>query len=76
MYVHGSPARHGEMLIVCGCHDVQYLNKPAWDPLIPDPLPEPHYRPYTLVIDLDDMLIHSSWDVSWIHFLRPRFYRH
>jgi len=43
---------------------LQYLNKPAWDPLIPDPLPEPHYRPYTLVIDLDDMLIHSSWDVS------------
>lgn len=32
--------------------------------MIPDPLPEPHYRPYTLVIDLDDMLIHSSWDVS------------
>ena len=42
---------------------LQYLNKPAWEPLIPPPLPEPHGRPYTLVIDLDDMLVHSSWDV-------------
>jgi hypothetical protein len=42
----------------------QYLNKPAWDPLLPAPLPEPHYRPYTLVIDLEDMLTHDTWDVS------------
>lgn len=42
----------------------QYLNKPAWDPLLPPPLPEPHYKHYTLVIDLDDLLIHSVWDVS------------
>lgn len=41
----------------------QYLNKPAWDPLLPPPLPEPHYRPYTLVIDLEDMLTHDKWDV-------------
>lgn len=43
---------------------IQYLNKPAWEPLIPPPLPEPHFRPYTLVVDLDDLLVHSSWDVS------------
>lgn len=42
---------------------LQYLNKPAWDPLLPPPLPEPHYRPYTLVIDLEDMLTHDNWDV-------------
>lgn len=42
---------------------MQYLNKPAWDPLLPPPLPEPHFRPYTLVLDLDDLLVHSSWDV-------------
>ncbi|GAA5901738.1 protein translocase subunit TIM50 [Sporobolomyces salmoneus] len=56
-----------------GADQLDYLNKPAWDPLIPDPLPEPHYRPYTLVIDLDDMLIHSSWDIEhgWRTAKRP-----
>ncbi|KAH9445200.1 hypothetical protein MJO28_005386 [Puccinia striiformis f. sp. tritici] len=39
-----------------------YFNKPAWNPLLPAPLPEPHGRPYTLLIDLDDLLVHSSWD--------------
>ncbi|KAI5475945.1 hypothetical protein MNV49_000552 [Pseudohyphozyma bogoriensis] len=43
---------------------LDYLNKPAWDPLLPPPLPEPHFRPYTLVIDLDDLLVHSSWDLE------------
>jgi len=52
---------------------VQYLNKPAWDPLLPPPLPEPYYRPYTLVIDLDDMLIHSAWTTEhgWRTAKRP-----
>ncbi|GAA5936862.1 protein translocase subunit TIM50 [Sporobolomyces koalae] len=56
-----------------GADQLDYLNKPAWDPLIPDPLPEPHYRPYTLVVDLDDMLIHSSWDIDhgWRTAKRP-----
>ncbi|GAA6009909.1 hypothetical protein JCM11491_000863 [Sporobolomyces phaffii] len=56
-----------------GADQLDYLNKPAWDPLIPDPLPEPHYRPYTLVVDLDDMLIHSSWDIEngWRTAKRP-----
>jgi len=39
-----------------------YFNKPAWNPLLPPPLPEPHGRPYTLLVDLDDLLVHSSWD--------------
>ncbi|KAA1066959.1 mitochondrial inner membrane protein required for protein import [Puccinia graminis f. sp. tritici] len=39
-----------------------YFNKPAWNPLLPAPLPEPHGRPYTLLVDLDDLLVHSSWD--------------
>lgn len=39
-----------------------YFNKPAWNPILPPPLPEPHGRPYTLLVDLDDMLIHSGWD--------------
>lgn len=35
-----------------------------WDKLLPDPLPEPYQRPFTLVINLDDTLVHSTWDVS------------
>ncbi|SCV72627.1 BQ2448_4164 [Microbotryum intermedium] len=52
---------------------LDYYNKPAWDPLLPPPLPEPHYRPYTLVIDLDDMLIHPIWDTKhgWRTAKRP-----
>ncbi|KDE03470.1 hypothetical protein MVLG_06032 [Microbotryum lychnidis-dioicae p1A1 Lamole] len=52
---------------------LDYYNKPAWDPLLPRPLPEPHYRPYTLVIDLDDMLIHPIWDTKhgWRTAKRP-----
>ncbi len=41
---------------------VDYYNEPAFEKLLPDPLPEPYHRPYTLVLDLDDLLIHSSWD--------------
>lgn len=39
-----------------------HFNKPAWNPLLPPPLPEPHGRPYTLLVDLDDLLVHSTWD--------------
>ncbi|KAJ9117231.1 hypothetical protein QFC20_000376 [Naganishia adeliensis] len=39
-----------------------YFNKPAFDKLLPDPLPAPHQRPYTLLVDLDGMLVASSWD--------------
>ncbi|KAK8844795.1 hypothetical protein IAR55_006645 [Kwoniella newhampshirensis] len=39
-----------------------YFNKPAFKTLLPDPLPPPHQRPYTLVIDLEGLLVHSSWD--------------
>lgn len=41
----------------------QYFNKPAFDKLLPDPLPAPHQRPYTLLVDLDGMFVASSWDV-------------
>lgn len=43
---------------------MDYFNKPAWDPLLPDLLPPPHQKPYTLVLSLDDLLVHSVWDVS------------
>lgn len=38
------------------------FSKPAFEVLLPDPLPPPHQRPYTLLVDLEDMLVHSSWD--------------
>ncbi|KAG0265793.1 mitochondrial inner membrane protein required for protein import [Actinomortierella ambigua] len=41
---------------------VDKFSNPMWEKLLPDPLPAPYQQPYTLVINLDDMLIHSSWD--------------
>ena len=38
-----------------------YLTEPIFDELLPDPLPEPYGRPFTLVLGLDDVLIHSEW---------------
>ncbi|EGG08043.1 uncharacterized protein MELLADRAFT_47924 [Melampsora larici-populina 98AG31] len=50
-----------------------YFNKPAWNPILPPPLPEPHGRPYTLLVDLDDMLVHSGWsrEHGWRTAKRP-----
>ncbi|KAJ1979888.1 mitochondrial inner membrane protein required for protein import [Dimargaris xerosporica] len=50
----------------------QFTN-PAWDHLLPEPLPELYQRPYTLLINLDETLIHSSWDVDngWRVAKRP-----
>lgn len=39
-----------------------YFSKPAFKHLLPDPLPPPHQRPYTLLVDLEDLLVHSEWD--------------
>ncbi|KAF9392115.1 mitochondrial inner membrane protein required for protein import [Podila verticillata] len=38
------------------------IAEPIWDKLLPDPLPAPYQQPYTLVINLDNTLIHSTWD--------------
>ena len=45
-----------------------YFNKPAFKVLLPDPLPPPHQRPYTLCVDLEGLLVSSSWDVSGIMY--------
>jgi len=52
---------------------LDYFNKPAFEKLLPDPLPAPHQRPYTLLIDLEGFLVHSSWDraTGWRTAKRP-----
>lgn len=49
------------------------LQAPAWEKLLPDPLPFPYQRPYTLILDLDDLLIHSEWSRAhaWRTAKRP-----
>ncbi|TFK68476.1 NIF-domain-containing protein [Pluteus cervinus] len=39
-----------------------YFHKPAWPELLPPPYPPPHQKPYTLILELDDLLIGSTWD--------------
>ncbi|KAJ1509351.1 mitochondrial inner membrane protein required for protein import [Coelomomyces lativittatus] len=39
-----------------------YYQAPAYDRLLPDPLPYGYQKPYTLVINMNEMLIASSWD--------------
>lgn len=52
---------------------VAYYTEPAFEKLLPDPLPEPYQRRYTLVLDLDDLLITSSWsrEHGWRTAKRP-----
>ncbi|KAJ1555983.1 mitochondrial inner membrane protein required for protein import [Cladochytrium tenue] len=41
--------------------------------LLPDPLPEPYQRPYTLCLELNDNLVHLVWDAEhgWRVSARP-----
>lgn len=49
------------------------LQEPVSAKLLPDPLPEPYQCPYTLVLSLDDLLVHSEWDTEhgWKIAKRP-----
>ncbi|AOA62535.1 TIM23 complex subunit [Komagataella phaffii CBS 7435] len=50
-----------------------FFTEPAFDDLLPPPPPEPYRRPLTLVLTLDDLLIHSDWNpkTGWKTAKRP-----
>lgn len=52
-----------------------FFSKPAWDELLPPPAPptSPYYRPYTLLLSLDDLLVTSTWEreAGWRTAKRP-----
>lgn len=39
-----------------------FFSEPVFEKLLPPPAPEAYRRPLTLVLTLDDLLIHSLWD--------------
>lgn len=42
--------------------------EPTSPKLLPDPLREPYYQPpYTLVLELTDVLLHPEWSVRTSH---------
>ncbi|CCH44395.1 Mitochondrial import inner membrane translocase subunit TIM50 [Wickerhamomyces ciferrii] len=50
-----------------------YFQEPPFPDLLPDSPPEPYKRPLTLVLTLEDFLIHSEWDTKngWKTAKRP-----
>ncbi|ODV69216.1 HAD-like protein [Hyphopichia burtonii NRRL Y-1933] len=50
-----------------------FFSEPAFEQLLPPPPPELYRRPLTLVLTLDDLLIHSEWDTKhgWRTAKRP-----
>lgn len=56
---------------VLGVSDV--FNEPAYDVLLPPASPDQYRPPLTLVLELDDLLVHSSWDYrrGWKTAKRP-----
>lgn len=50
-----------------------FFLEPVFEQLLPPPPPEAYRRPLTLVLTLDDLLIHSEWDTKngWRTAKRP-----
>lgn len=51
---------------------LDFYNEPPFQKLLPDPVPE-YGRPYTLVISLEDLMVHSEWsrEYGWRIAKRP-----
>ncbi|KZV78511.1 HAD-like protein [Exidia glandulosa HHB12029] len=49
------------------------FREPAWEELLPPPMPPPHQKPYTLLLSVDDLLVTSTWDRThgWRTAKRP-----
>ncbi|KAH3666037.1 hypothetical protein OGAPHI_004226 [Ogataea philodendri] len=49
------------------------FTEPAFTDLLPPPLPQPYRHPLTLVLELDDLLVHADWDhkKGWKTAKRP-----
>lgn len=49
------------------------FSEPGTEKLLPDPAPEPYRRPLTLVLSLEDLLVHSDWSPQggWRTAKRP-----
>lgn len=51
-----------------GMHDVnKMIQEPSREKLLPDPVKEPYFQPpYTLVMELRDVLVHPEWTVCQV----------
>lgn len=60
------------VLVPCWwCHG-QMIIEPTSPKLLPDPLKEPYYQPpYTLVLELTDVLLHPEWSVRHLDSSAP-----
>ncbi|XP_053647074.1 mitochondrial import inner membrane translocase subunit TIM50-C [Cherax quadricarinatus] len=58
-----------------GMHDMnKMIQEPSREKLLPDPLKEPYFQPpYTLVLELRDVLVHPEWtyETGWRFKKRP-----
>jgi hypothetical protein len=51
------------------------IEEPSREKLLPDPVPPPYYQPpYTLVLELTDVLVHPDWTVSFSNCLLLRYF--
>lgn len=42
------------------------IKEPSRDKLLPDPVKHPYFQPpYTLVLEMTDLLVHPEWTVSY-----------
>ena len=54
-----------EHVVISSHCPVKTVEEPTLEKLLPDPLKPPYYQPpYTVVIEMKDVLVHPEWSVS------------